>query len=251
MSTRYFILTKTASNQITDNTDDQIIFPNKISYLLPRINLEYYSQNGLFENQLIEWTKQLCSPDKVFLDIGAHTGTYTLSLANLCKHVYSFEPQKMTYYALCGSIALSNLQNVTCLQTGLGSSDQTGKAILKIVSDDGGGSSIHATDGILKEEEIQIYTLDHFQIVDIGFIKMDVEENELSVLHGAVETLRRSNYPKILFESNSGDSSEEGRALFSFLSELGYRIIKLNGYHNMYLAEQELPPPQSAVDVFV
>jgi hypothetical protein len=105
------------------------------------------------------------------------------------------------------------------------------------VSNDGGGSSIHAETGVLKEEAIHINTLDNFQLSDIGFIKMDVEENELHVLKGATDTLRRSNYPKILFESNP-DSGEVSRDLFSYLTDvLNYRIVQIGGSSNMYLAE--------------
>ena len=238
MSTSYFLLMNSGTKPVDEISEDQVYYPNsKNVYLLPRVNLEYYTKNGLFENQLIEWSKQLCSKDKVFLDIGAHTGTYTVSLASYCKHVYSFEPQKMTYYALCGSVALSNIDNITCFNTGLGSNEQIGQQTLKIVSNDGGGSSIHAETGILKEETIQINTLDNFQLSNIGFIKMDVEENELHVLKGAMETLSRSNYPKILFESNL-ESCETPRTLFSYLTNiLKYKIVKIGGSYNMYLAE--------------
>jgi FkbM family methyltransferase len=238
MSTSYFLLMKSGEKSVDENSEDQVYYPNsKCVYLLPRVNLEYYTKNGLFENYLIEWSKQLCSSDKVFLDIGAHTGTYAVSLASYCKHVYCFEPQKMTYYALCGSVALSNIDNITCFKSGLGSIDQIGQRTLKIVSNDGGGSSIHAETGVLKEEAIHINTLDNFQLSDIGFIKMDVEENELHVLKGATDTLRRSNYPKILFESNP-DSGEVSRDLFSYLTDvLNYRIVQIGGSSNMYLAE--------------
>jgi FkbM family methyltransferase len=208
------------------------------TYILPQINIDYYIKNGLFENQLIEWAKQLCSKEKTMLDIGAHTGTYAISLADLCDKVYCFEPQRQTFYALCGSVALSNKENVTCFQTGLGSEDQVGKTILKIVSNDGGGSSIHAETGILREEEIEIKTLDSYGIENIGFIKMDVEENELNVLKGAIETIKRSNYPKILFESNPMYEDIRNK-LFEFLTnELEYKIITIQGYSNMYLAEK-------------
>ena len=60
---------------------------------------------------------------------------------------------------------------------------------------------------------------------------MDVEDNELFVLKGALITLKRSNYPIILFESNN--SNEE---LFSFLKNLNYKIVQINGYSNMFLA---------------
>lgn len=236
MSTKYFILSK---DHTTDNENDQIFFINRpTTYILPQVNMEYYVKNGLFENQLIEWTKQLLSKDKTILDIGAHTGTYAISLADSSQHVYCFEPQKMTYYALCGSVALSNKQNITCFQTGLGSENQIGKKTLKIVSNDGGGSSIHATQGIIREEEIEIKTLDSYNLDNIGFIKMDVEENELNVLKGATETLIRSNYPKILFESNHNDITIRDELFDYLINRLTYRIIPIGGYENMYLAEK-------------
>jgi FkbM family methyltransferase len=236
MSTKYFILTK---EHTTDNETDQIIFINRpTTYILPEVNMDYYAKHGLFENQLIEWTKQLLTKDKIFLDIGSHTGTYAISLADLCKEVYCFEPQKMTYYALCGSVALSNKQNITCFQTGLGSEDQVGIKTLNIVSNDGGGSSIHITKDILREEQIEIRTLDSYNIENIGFIKMDVEENELDVLKGAMETIIKSNYPKILFESNPNDFVRQ-QSLFEYITNiLNYRIINIGGYSNMYLAEK-------------
>lgn len=233
MSTNYFILTKDSKRPCDNNESNDFIYLNgSKSYLLPEINKDYYKAHGLFESGLMEWCKQLCSKDKIFLDIGAHTGTYTVTLANHCKHVYSFEPQKMTYYALCGSIALSNLNNVTCMNIGLGSNDQVGDVKLKIVSNDGGGSSIHATTNILREEAIKVDKLDNLNITNIGFIKMDVEENEIYVIQGALETLKNSSYPKILFESNF--NNEE---LFGLLKYIGYKIVKLNGMSNMFLAE--------------
>jgi FkbM family methyltransferase len=236
MSTKYFILTK---EHATNNENDQIVYTNRpTTYILPQVNMDYYAKHGLFENQLIEWTKQLLTIDKIFLDIGSHTGTYAISLADLCKEVYCFEPQKMTYYALCGSVALSNKQNITCFQTGLGSENQVGIKTLNIVSNDGGGSSIHITQDILREEKIEIRTLDSYRIENIGFIKMDVEENELDVLKGAMETIIRSNYPKILFESNPTDLTRQ-HALFEYITNvLNYRIINIGGYSNMYLAEK-------------
>jgi len=232
MSTHYFILSKPNGSKTDDNTNNQIhsLIPNEV-HLLPLTNISYYAENGLFECQLIEWCKQFCHKDKVFLDIGAHSGTYSISLSAYAKHVYSFEPQKMTYYALCGSVALSNKDNITCLQYGLGSKSQVGKQTLKIVSNDGGGSSLHSTSGILREEQIQLNTLDSFELTDIGFIKMDVEENELYVLQGALQTLEQNQYPRILFESNF-----ENQPLFDFIKGLGYNIVTVGGCNNMYLA---------------
>jgi len=232
MRTRYFILSKPQSSPIDENIQQQIVSlaPANV-YLLPQVNLDYYVKYGLFECQLIEWCKQFCSKDKVFLDIGAHSGTYSISLADGAKEVYSFEPQRMTYYSLCGSVALSGKENVTCLQVGLGSPDQVGRQTLKIVSNDGGGSSLHSTSGILREESIEIKTLDSYGLENIGFIKMDVEENELFVLKGGLETIRRNHFPTILFESNF-----DNKELFDYIRSIGYKdIIQVGGCHNMFL----------------
>jgi len=238
MSTKYFILRKSAGSRVDDNTENQVVFLNNgDTHILPQSNLEYYVGRGLFESSLIEWCKQFCSKGKAFLDIGAHSGTYSISLADHCGCVYSFEPQKMTYYALCGGVALSGKDNITCFQYGLGSPDQVGKKTLNIVSNDGGGSTIQTpeTMPILRQEVIEIRTLDSFALENIGFIKMDVEENELYVLKGALETLRRNEYPTILFESNF-----ENHSLFSFIKEIGYSgIIPVGGCNNMYLTVKE------------
>jgi FkbM family methyltransferase len=243
-SCSYFILQK-PNDKTTDVGNDDY---NKIItidnnqrtstniYILPYNNVDYYRHHGLFEKGLIEWSKQFCSLDKNMLDIGAHTGTYSISLAHLCNKVYAFEPQQMTYYALCGSVALSNIKNINCIKYGLGSENQDGIQTLNIVSDDGGGSTLHTninthTNNILQTESIEVKTLDRFNITNISFIKMDVEDNELNVLQGSINTLINSNYPKILFESNTFNEK-----LFNFLKGLNYNIISISGVSNMFLA---------------
>ena len=241
MSTKYIILTKDEKDSADNNDRNQIFFINKpLTYLLPSVNHTYYSERGLFENNLIEWCKQFCRKDAIFLDIGAHTGSYAITLAPYSGKVVAFEPQKMTYYALCGGIALSGLTNVECLRMGLGNAAQNGPKTLHIVSNDGGGSTLHPppSDKILNSELIEIRTLDSLGIQgQISFIKMDVEENELQVLQGGMETIARCGYPKILFESNS----QTNTALFDYLREiLGYQIVKVSGFFNMYLAEKNI-----------
>lgn len=232
--TKYFILSKDKTHAVDTFENDSICtFTNSCHhYLLPFNNLSYHVSHGLFESNLIEWCKQFCDKTKSILDIGAHTGTFALSLANYCDKVYAFEPQRMTYYALCGSVALSSIENVECLNYGLGSQKQVGKQVLKIVSIDGGGSSLHATKNIIKEEQITIKTLDSLELCDdISFIKMDIEENELQALQGAITTIKLNKNPPILFESNHSNTE-----LFNFIETMGYKIKQIYGYTNMFLA---------------
>ena len=238
MSTHYFLFSRPANALTDDNSENQIVHLNPGSrhvFLLPEVNLDYYWRRGLFECQLIEWSRQFCKQDKLFLDIGAHTGTYAISLAANVREVVAFEPQRSTYYALCGGVAASGLSDrITCLSFGLGSEEQVGNQMLQIVSRDGGGSSLSPSENekVLKEERVEIRTLDSLSLKGVGFIKMDVENNELNVLRGALQTLQESNYPTILFESNG-----QNPALFGFLKEaLKYNIVNVGGVHNMYLA---------------
>jgi FkbM family methyltransferase len=238
---KYFLLSKSMNGEILDVDDDQIIFINQPKIMIiPREYISHHSQHGIYESSLMTWIAQeFSSKDKIFIDIGSHTGTFSVNLACKFKHVYSFEPQKMTYYALCGSIALSNIENVTCINVALGSKEQckTGTAILNITSNDGGSSSLYKESEIpvLKEEVVQIRTLDSYIEIfksDIGVIKMDVEKNELEVIKGGLKCLERSNYPMIFFEADKNHGE-----VFDFLKSLGYRVIPIQSYLNMYLAE--------------
>lgn len=234
MSTTYFILTKPKSSPINSNTDSDIINTNnKNVYILPRNNISYYVDKGLFESNLIEWCKQFCSKDKRIIDVGAHSGTYSISLSSYCKEVEAFEPQKMTYYSLCGSVCLSGITNITCHNYGLGSKEQVGELILNIISNDGGGSTIIDVDdrNVLRKETIKIKMLDEYEFDDVGFIKVDIEGNEKAFFEGAKQTLIRCKYPKILFESNSGDKDP-----IDVLTNMGYKVLNVNGVKNMLLA---------------
>lgn len=211
---------------------------------MPSINRGYYEQHGLFESELIDWCKQFCNRNSIVLDIGAHTGSYAISLARFARRVCAFEPQKQTYYALCGGVALSGLPNVDCYQFGLGDVDQVGARSLYVVSRDGGGSTVHApveTENIHATETIEIRTLDSLELglnEPISFIKMDVEENEFHVLKGGVRTLIRHYRPPILFEQNNATDTR----VRDFLEdELGYIVSRAHpSAKNMYLATRRL-----------
>lgn len=236
--TDYFILTKQNNCDITNDEKNQFIYVKNKVYILPKNNIGYYISNGLFEKDLIDWCRQFCNTNQNMLDIGAHTGTYAISLAEYCNKVYAFEPQRMTYYSLCGSIALSNIKNVECLNYGLGTTEQVGKQTLNIVSLDGGGSTLHEKNehNILCTEEINMRTLDSFNIDNISFIKIDVEGNELQVLMESRDTLKRSNYPRIMFEMNQTNAE-----LLHFLHKLDYNVVQITGYNNMFLAVHQTP----------
>ena len=274
MTTKFFLYTKKDGYSVQDITGCQIINPASYAgtiLLYPEESIDIHYNNAILEGSLIEWCKEFCSSDGIFVDIGAHTGTYSVSLSPKCQSVYAFEPHERNYYALCGTVALSNRQNIHCYRLGLGSPDQlaeepVGKALLKIQNEDGGNSFISKnliieSEGvsekggvagsseanpqvpcIIRQEIIELTTLDIFftnnpLTAPIKLIKIDVENNELNVLKGAVKTLEQNGYPKIIFEKHS-DENENQKLLDFVRNYLGYHVNPISGYGHMYLASR-------------
>lgn len=224
------------NGEIDDPINPRFIIPH------PNETSKHIARHGIFERPLIQWCKSIVSMDKDFVDIGAHVGTYALSLAPYCRKVFAFEPQRMTYYALCGGIALNRLTNVYPFNCALSSS--SGERNLFISSEDGGGSTLNHSYPIrqglptIDVETCHVKTLDECDLVPrIGFIKIDVEGLELEVLRGAYETLQQNDYPPILFECWADDWFVlEKRDLMTHMANLGYVMRPIEGTTNMFLA---------------
>jgi FkbM family methyltransferase len=214
------------------------------------------AQHGIFEQDLITWCQKFILPDMDFVDIGAHSGTYALSLAPYCRRVYAFEAQRMTYYQLCGGIALNQYSNVWPIHCALG--DAEGTVNLHITSADGGGSTVDDSIpnkqhlSVLAKETCQLKTLDSWRLfpktnsnndnesknelppdglpkdnVKIGLIKIDVEGFEQKVLRGAKETIKQNGYPPILFEAwpDQWFRTQRDELLKFILNDLAYSKI--------------------------
>lgn len=218
--------------------------PKVTSYIMshPNETSKHILSHGIFESPLIVWAlENFKNSEKIFLDIGAHMGTYTLNFAPHFKHTYAFEAQKNTYYCLAGGIALNNLSSkATAYNYAITNSEDAGTPItLNVVSKDGGGSTIKKFDTYpeaLDVEEVDTECIDHFEFEDVGLIKIDVEGAELDVIKGAVKTIKANNFPPILFEVWPDEwYSAQKEELITFVNELGYKTQHVYG-NNMFLA---------------
>lgn len=199
---------------------------------------------GIPELELIEFCKRFSDKEKQFIDGGAHMGVYSILLADYFKSVNSFEAQQRTFYQLCGNIFLNEKQNITAHNLALTATDEACEELtLYVVSDDGGGSSLlrPKKEKIKSTEKVQTIDIDAYGWRDVGFMKLDVEGAELDVLHGATQTIKASDYPPILFESNGpGAHNKERAALFNYLTiDLPYKISSIGGFDNMFLAVRQ------------
>ena len=197
----YFIKIPEQSKNYLDK--HYVFFPN-----IDQSN--YWHTFGISDRPLINWIiETFITADKVFLDIGAHVGTYTWLAGKKAKYVHSFECNKKMFCYLAANVVLNNLENnVSLHQYRLGDKNET--------------------------TGLNIRTLDSFEITNIGFIRIDVNGKE--VLMGSLETLKNSNYPTILFKS-CNEPKNLRDDLFSYIYSIGYKIINIINYSDMFLAE--------------
>jgi FkbM family methyltransferase len=144
--------------------------------------------------------------DLTVLDIGANFGTYSVALARIVGSngsVHAFEPQRLIYNLLVGSVALNGFTNVYCHNIALGNvegrveipqydynkpmnfgSIEFGRAQSEKLTQTRG------TDPA-KAEYVRLATIDSFIFPKAHLIKIDVEGMEVQVLHGSAQTIRR------------------------------------------------------------
>lgn len=165
-------------------------------------------------------------------DIGAHMGAYTYFMQqNVGKNgsVHAFEPQATLYKQLLLNKHLLQWDNVTINNLAL--SDSKGSATLNIPlykgKADTEGASIltHSEKSLYTTENVAIETLDNYcnqNNLTPAFLKIDVEGNELKVLQGGIETIKKCT-PKILIEIEARHCGEEqANATFKLLTDIGY-----------------------------
>ncbi len=207
---------------------------------------QHMINDGIYEWPLIQWCEQFSNTDKIFVDIGAHIGTYAIHLSSHFNEVHAFEAMPLTYYNLCGSIALNNKNNIRPHNIALGNLQNNGqtKKLYQFTSD-GGGTTLD--DNVLNHmgqptviHQVQVRSLDSYGLTNVGFMKIDVEGWEIEVLKGSVNTLFSSGWPQFIFEAWSDAWYEtKKKELFTFIESMGYKIVPIGGTNNMFIAEHK------------
>ena len=172
----------------------------------------------------------------VFIDVGANIGTHTLGIARHLGdrgRVYSFEPQRLLFQMICGSLALNAVTNVFCMNEAVGAaagklavpqfdyfkpmnfgSIEFGEEQREKLDQPRGGDPA-------KAEFVPISTIDHLDLAEVHVIKIDAEGMELDVLAGAQTTISRCN-PVLLVEYLKVDRER----LLVILKGAGYQVYK-------------------------
>lgn len=177
---------------------------------------------------------------RVILDIGANVGWYSLHFARVAAEarIYAFEPAARIHARLLANLALNGVTGVVTEQIAL--QDQEGIDTLYFHPAETGASSVRDNRGFtgVQPEEIRCTTLDLYctrQKIRPDLIKCDVEGGELSVVKGALATLRECQ-PVVFLELLRKWSANFGyhpNEVIEIMQDLGYQAwaIESSGIH--------------------
>ena len=167
------------------------------------------------------------------IDVGAHVGLWSWVMARDFLDVVCFEP--VTVHQECWEANMKSAKNATLHRVALGATSSVARVRNRTPGSSGDTgidpvaerSSLRAS--IQDEgEEVQVRTLDEFNIPNVDFIKIDCEGYELYVLQGAVDTIKRCR-PCIIVEQKPETGMKDRYGLepadcLNFLGRLGMRV---------------------------
>ena len=169
----------------------------------------------------VDWSKE----EGVFIDVGAHTGFY--SLAALKNHekniVVAIEPLQINFYRILTNLRLNHLQSCgrfEILNYAVSNEDKfvhfSTKSAWTFLSKGGKISNSGMKIKAIKLDSLDLSSLNTKVIA----LKVDTEGHDLESLQGGYNLIK-SHLPKIIVETRRNNAE----AIFKFLHELGYKNI--------------------------
>jgi len=181
---------------------------------------------GIYEKPFQQLLAEHLRSSKVFYDIGAHVGFYSLLASGLMSSgiVYSFEPVPRNVFYLRRHLSLNNAGNVRVMQIAI--SDHDGSDAFQEVSDRASG---HLGSGSLP---VDVRSIDSLlvrqELAPPDCMKIDVEGEELKLLRGATACVTRYK-PTIFLGTHSEQLYVECKGL---LCDLGYSLKTVQNLRN-------------------
>jgi FkbM family methyltransferase len=205
----------------------KVIIRKILIFFTPNIYLRILYRNAVLHEKEVRLLYCLCREQKQSLDIGADMGLYSYSMSKYSKKVHSFEPISEKY--LKTSHLMRKKQNVIFHNYAI--SNFNGTSEIRIPLNDSGRSTLskyNKLDNLDKnnvvKREVSVKTLDSFNFMGIGFIKIDVEGYELEVLQGAKEILKKSK-PNLLIEIEERHRKNSIKSVIQFLNKYDYKCF--------------------------
>jgi|GEM_PF-1073781 len=205
------------------------------SRLLLPLNLGDWVQywmfmDGAYEAELVDFLKPYVQ-GKVFFDVGANVGNYTLTLAKDATKIFSFEASPSNARILESFINRTRLSNIELINVAV--KDKSGNTISIFISPDATGNYSQFFDYGHGSETVTSISLDDFiskrNIDKVDVIKMDIEGGEFDAIRGAEKLINR-DHPLLLVEFNSSIADYAGwklQDLYDYIVSFGYKAYEL------------------------
>jgi FkbM family methyltransferase len=184
---------------------------------------QHYKKGYEFETAVL--ITRLTNGSKVFYDVGANWGYFSLlvaSLPNFHGRIFAFEPNPTAYSDLTSTVQQAGLeQRITALNHGLGCVE--GELYLEEAEKFKTGLARLSTSG--SGSKVPVHTLDSLKLQPADVIKIDAEGMESDILIGGERTLREHR-PFVVFENFlSFDDPNQTWSSLSILKDQGYRVF--------------------------
>lgn len=175
----------------------------------------------------------LLSPDRVFIDVGAHIGYLGLVGAKYAQRAFLYEPGLASFGRMTRNLALNPVLAAKITARRIAISSTSGEMTLYASLAGPDTASLRALSPDAVSELVRVETLDAEIPADspVGLIKIDVEGAEMDVLDGARRILAQDQ-PMILIELVEENQRAFGRTcadLVSQLESLGYAGFAVAG----------------------
>ena len=171
-----------------------------------------------------------------FVDIGSNVGVYSYLLSSKFLRVEAFEPHAHLLRPLQQSLktnicthpaALSSMQGYIDIHTPVHNSFP-----LYALS-----SLIPPSSGRYQSKKVKVYTLDSFSYDDVDLIKIDAEGHELSIIDGALNTIKKCRPILIVEIEQRHNQCSSITETFQSILSLGYSCFFLRGGNLIPLSE--------------
>lgn len=198
--------------QIAHGRYGQFIVPDQDLYVgRSLLSLGEYSEGE------VDVFRALIKPQHRVIEIGSNLGAHTIPLARMAQQVYAYEPQRLIFQALCGSVSLNGLANVHVQHLAIGARAGVTEVPLLNMDRSQNFGALPAF-GHAAGEEVSVVTLD--SLPSASFVKVDVEGAECDVIMGGTRYLQEHR-PALYIEN---DRAEHSPRLIELITELGYDL---------------------------
>ena len=186
----------------------------------------------------------------MFIDCGARIGGWSIPAAFICKQVYAFEPNKSFAQILRRNAAINDLTNIQVINKVVWNEDA------EVVYDDWiayENMTDHELSRLSKQAEelggqvktthMEGITLDTFCLSEgivPTFIKIDVEGEEMRVIHGA-QWLIGTYKPRLLVEAHKEFEQRQVGKLIQYILELNHTYnVSVTSFDGVNMATTQM-----------